>query len=292
MFFLLHCTYYIQTHIFCLPLADYILNLDKIMRSPKEIVEYTKEITFIKENTPIKKVCVLGFIAGAYIAIGALLSVVVGHGAPAITDGNPSIMKLLMGVTFPIGLIMIVLAGGELFTGCCALFAPNLLNGEHSIRKIVKYCSILWVMNFIGALFFGYFIIYLPEISHSELTRNGFFAIAEAKTSSSFLATMLKGVGANWLVCVAVWLGMASKSASGKILGTWFPIMTFVTIGYEHSIANMLFLPVAMMEGYDLSICELFTKNLIPVTIGNIIGGFIFVGGIYWYLFGKLGKQN
>lgn len=257
------------------------------MRTPQEIVEYVNKSAFIKADTPLNKLFVLGFLGGVYIAMGALLSIVIGYGFPGLASSNPALIKLLMGATFPVGLIMIVLAGGELFTGCCAYFIPNVLSSRQSTLTMLKYCSIVWITNFIGALVFGYFIVYLPHISHYSPTIEGFLSIAKAKTSNPFYVTMLKGIGANWLVCLAVWLGMSSKNVTGKILGIWFPVMTFVAIGYEHSVANMFFIPIAMMEGFDLSISELFTRNLIPATLGNIIGGALFVGGLYWYLYDK-----
>ncbi|MFI3304813.1 MAG: formate/nitrite transporter family protein [Rikenellaceae bacterium] len=257
------------------------------MRSPQEIVQYVNKSALNKEATPLRKQLLLSFIGGAYIAIGALLSIMIGFGFPGVAESNPAIIKIIMGATFPIGLVMIVLAGGELFTGCCAYFVPNVLSGRQRWFTMIKYCTIVWIMNFVGALFFGYFLVHLTHLSHYQPTLDGFLTIAEAKTSNPFYVTMLKGVGANWLVCLAVWLGMSSKSISGKILGIWLPVMTFVAIGYEHSVANMLFLPVAMMEGFELTIGELFMKNLIPATIGNILGGLILVGGFYWYLYDR-----
>ncbi len=257
------------------------------MRSPKEIVEYVNKSAMVKEASPLRKVMLLSFIGGAYIAIGALFSVMIGYGFPGAAASNPAVIKILMGATFPIGLVMIVLAGGELFTGCCAYFVPNTLSGRQRWGVMAKYCTVVWVMNFVGALFFGYFLVHLTHLSHYQPTLDGFLAVAKAKTSNPFYVTMLKGIGANWLVCLAVWLGMSSKSVSGKILGIWLPVMTFVAIGYEHSVANMLFLPVAMMEGFELSIVELFTRNLIPATLGNILGGLILVGGFYWYLYDR-----
>ncbi len=255
------------------------------MRSPQEIVEYVNKNALIKAQTPLPKVLLLGVLGGAYIAFGALLSVMIGYGFPGVAASNPAMVKLLMGATFPIGLIAIVLAGGELFTGCCAYFVPNVLSGKQRWQTMASYCAIIWLANFIGALIVGYFLTYLTNLSHYAPTIDGFYAIAEAKSSNSFVVTMFKGVGANWLVCLAVWLGMASKSVVGKIVGIWFPVMTFVAIGYEHSIANMFFLPVAMLEGFELSIVELFTKNLIAATLGNIIGGSLAVGAAYWYLY-------
>ncbi|MFI3316273.1 MAG: formate/nitrite transporter family protein [Rikenellaceae bacterium] len=257
------------------------------MRSPQEIVEYVNKSAITKSQTPLSKLIVLGIVGGIYISMGALLSVMIGYGFPGVAASNPAIVKLFMGATFPIGLIMIVLAGGELFTGCCAYFVPNVLNGRQSWKVMVRYCTIIWIANFIGALIFGYFLVYLPHLSHYEPTLDGFMSIAQTKSSNPFYVTMLKGVGANYLVCLAMWLGMSSKSVAGKILGIWFPVMTFVAIGYEHSVANMFFLPVAMLEGFDLSIAGLFTNNLIAATLGNIIGGGIFVGGVYWHLYDR-----
>ncbi len=257
------------------------------MRSPQEIVQYVNQSALHKEHTPLRKVVVLGILGGIYIAIGALLSIIIGYGFPGVAASNPAITKLFMGATFPIGLILIVLAGGELFTGCCAYFVPNILSGRQKLCFMAKYCTIIWFANFVGALLFGYLFVHLTHISHYQSTLDGFLAVAQSKTSNPIYVTILKGVGANMLVCLAMWLGISSKSVAGKILGIWFPVMTFVAIGYEHSIANMLFLPVAMLEGFDLSICDMFTNNLIPATLGNIIGGAIFVGAAYWYLYDR-----
>ncbi|MFI3262197.1 MAG: formate/nitrite transporter family protein [Rikenellaceae bacterium] len=257
------------------------------MRSPQEIVEYVNKSALTKAQTPLKKLSLLGIIGGIYISMGALLSIMIGYGFPGIAANNPAIIKLFMGATFPVGLIMIVLAGGELFTGCCAYFIPNVMNKRQTAATAAKYCTIIWITNFVGTLFFGYFIVHLTHISHYQPTIDGFLEITKAKTSNPFYVTFLKGIGANWLVCLAMWLGMSSKQVIGKILGIWFPVMTFVAIGYEHSVANMFFLPVAMFEGFDLSMWDLFIKNLIPATLGNIVGGALFVGGVYGYLYDK-----
>ncbi len=257
------------------------------MRQPQEIVQYVNHSAEAKAKNPLSKLIILAILGGAYISIGALLSVMIGYGFPSIAASNPAIIKILMGATFPIGLIMIVLAGGELFTGCCAYFIPNVMNRRQGVMTAIKYCTIVWLANFVGALLFGYFLVHLPHLSHYQPTLDGFLSIASAKTSNPFYVTMLKGIGANWLVCLAMWLGYSSKSVAGKIIAIWFPVMTFVAIGYEHSVANMFFLPVAMMEGFELSVWELFTVNLIPATLGNIIGGALLVGGVYWYIYDR-----
>lgn len=223
--------------------------------------------------------------------MGATLSVISGYGFPEISAANPSLIRLAMGAVFPLGLILIILAGGELFTGNCAVLIPNVLSGRQSVGSMLRNWTFVWLSNFVGALFFGYLFVYLTGISSHETTLHGLHTIAAAKTSSPFFVALLKGVGANWLVCLAVWLAMASDRVSGKIIAIWFPIMAFITIGYEHSIANMFLLPMAMWEGYDISFGEIMSSNIIPVTIGNIIGGALFVGGLYWYLYDKKSRE-
>ncbi len=256
--------------------------------SPKEIVAYAGKAAIDKGNYSFRKIAVLSFLAGAYISMGGLLSVLFGYGFPGIASENPGMVKLLMGAAFPIGLMLVVLAGAELFTGNCAYFITNTMGGRQPWKTAFRNWTLVWTGNFVGALFFTFFLVYLTGISHYEPWLSGIGKIAIAKTSNPFFVTFLKGVGANWLVCLAMWLGMSAKDTTGKILGIWWPVMTFVAIGYEHSIANMFFIPLAMLEGFDISFYDLFIKNLLPATLGNIAGGAIFVGGLYWYVYEKL----
>ncbi len=261
------------------------------MLQPKEIVGYASKAALTKGTYSFKKIMVLSFLAGAYISIGGLIAIIVGYGFPELSANNPGLTKFLMGATFPIGLMLVTLAGGELFTGNTAYFIPSVMNKEQGWGSLFRNWSLVWIGNFIGSLFFAYFIVYLAEVVKAEPWSLGVEKIAISKTSYPFYVTMLKGVGANWLVCLAMWLAMSSERVTGKIIGIWWPVMTFVAIGYEHSIANMFFIPLAMMQGADITIGELFINNLIPATIGNIIGGSLFVGGLYWYSWMKLDNK-
>ncbi len=116
--------------------------------------------------------------------------------------------------------------------------------------------------------------------------------IAQAKVSQGFLVLLLKGIGCNWLVCLAVWLAVSSEDLTGKILGIWFPIMAFVAIGFEHSVANMYFIPAGIFYGAQVTWGQFLLNNLLPVTIGNVIGGAFFVGVVYWYLYGSPGEST
>lgn len=260
--------------------------------TPKEIVIYAGNSAMEKGNYGIRKTIVLSFLAGIYISIGSLLAILFGYGFPGVATENPAIIKMLMGAAFPVGLMLVVLAGGELFTGNTAYFIPSTMSGRQHWSKALRNWSLVWVGNFIGSLFFAYFLVHLTHVLSNEIWVDGTIKIAEAKTSNSFGVTFLKGIGANLLVCLAMWLAISSKSTSGKILGIWFPVMTFVAIGYEHCIANMFFIPLAMMEGADITTSEFLLKNLLPSTLGNIVGGSFFVGLLYWYVYEKLNKDS
>ncbi len=257
------------------------------MRAPHEIVAFANEVALKKGHLPFKRLVVAGFLAGAYIGMGAIVSVIVGFGFPAVAAANPAFTKLMMGLFFPVGLTLIAMAGGELFTGNCAVLVPNLLNKRLTIWEVLRNWIVVYFSNAVGALFFGYILVYLTGISSSESIQAGLYTIVEAKCSNTFLVTLLKGIGANWMVCLAVWMSFSSEMIVGKVIGMWLPIMAFVVVGYEHCIANMFFLPLAMWEGADITTWGIITTNLIPATIGNIIGGAIFVGGFYWYIYDR-----
>ena len=177
------------------------------------------------------------------------------------------------------------MAGAELFTGNTALLIPALRRKEVALKDISKNWGLSYLGNFIGSVFVAYFFVYQTELLHAEPWRSSVLSIAESKVEGSFYQLFLKGVACNWIVCLAIWLALASNQVSGKILGIWFPIMTFVALGFEHSIANMFFIPIGIMEGANVTWYTFFTKNLLPVTLGNIIGGAFFVGGLYSYVY-------
>jgi len=252
--------------------------------SPSEIPLQAEALALQKLKKPIRKTLILGFLGGVYISMGGLLAVIISYGFPEWTVSNPGLQKLLMGVMFPVGLILVVFTGAELFTSNNATFIPGVLNKRYGWGKVMKNWSLVWISNFVGALFFAYVIVYLTEIIASDPWLSGIVHIAEAKTSYPWHIVFIKGIAANWLVCLAVWLGLASRTPTGKILGIWFPVMCFVAIGFEHSIANMFFIPSGIFQGADISWFAFIWDNLIPATLGNIIGGSLFVGCAHWYV--------
>lgn len=253
------------------------------LNNPSRVIEIAESAAEVKLNRPLGKLVVAGILAGVYIAMGGTLSLIIGYGFPEITAANPAMQRLLSGMMFPLGLILVVFAGAELFTGNNAVLIPGLMNRRYGISVVLRNWMIVYCSNFAGALFFAYLMVYQAGLL-SEVWRNAIVSMAEFKTSMPWMIVFVKGIGANWFVCLAVWLGFASQSAIGKIFGLWFPVMCFVALGYEHSIANMFFIPLGMMCGADVSVVDFLINNLIPATLGNIIGGALFVGCVYWYL--------
>ena len=255
--------------------------------SPAEIVTTAQKAALQKIEFSTRKTIILGILAGVYIAMGGLLSLLIGYGFPEISANNPGIQKLLSGCMFPLGLILVVIAGAELFTGNNAVLIPGVLNGKYKWWAVWRNWTLVYFSNFLGTLFFVYVMVHLTGVISADPWHSAIKDIATVKVSMSWFSVFLKGIGANWLVCLAVWLGMSSPGTAGKLIGLWFPVMCFVAIGYEHSIANMFFIPLGILQGADISIYDFIICNLIPATLGNIAGGALFVGGVYWYAYLK-----
>jgi formate/nitrite transporter len=255
--------------------------------TPRELVAKATDAALLRSNTSIRKTMVLAFLAGAYIALGGLLAVMVGGGMPGVAAENPGLSKLMMGAVFPLGLILCVVGGADLFTGNTAYFVPPVMSRKMPFMALIKNWSLVYVGNFVGSLFVAYLLAYKTDLLGPSPWLESITGIAEAKTSASFFTVFAKGIGANWLVALAVWLAFAAQDIPGKILAIWFPVMAFVAMGFEHSVANMFFIPAAIFYGADVTWGSFLWDNLLPATLGNIAGGSLFTGLLYWYVYGE-----
>jgi formate/nitrite transporter len=235
----------------------------------------------------------LGILAGAYIGFGGLLSTTVTF--DAASKWGIGISKILSGATFSVGLMLVVIAGAELFTGN-NLMVSSVMTREITFGTMLKRWGIVYLANFVGSIFLALLFYF------SGLWKTGDGALGAAavkiaynKVALGFGEALWRGIGCNWLVCLAVWMALAARQVIGKIFAIFFPIMAFVAIGFEHSIANMYFIPTGILlmngagftnvPGVDpnlLGWINFLWRNLLPVTIGNIIGGVVFVGMSYW----------
>ena len=219
------------------------------INTPKEVLALAGSSAADKLQNTAGKTLILAFLAGAYIAIGGLFSLMAGFGFPGAAEA-PGFQRLLSGAVFPLGLILAAaFTGAELFTGNNAVLMPGALGRRYGWGKVARNWTLVWLGNFAGALFFTYFLVVLPGVLSSEMWREAACNIAQAKVSLPWGTVFLRGVGANWLVCLAVWLGMSANDVPGRMIGLFFPIMCFVVIGYEHCIANMFFIPLGMLLG-------------------------------------------
>lgn len=259
-------------------------------QTPKQVFHTIAESGVIRGQTKTAKLLLLGFLAGAYIAFGGFLAIKIGGGVPQIKMTNPGLASLIFGGVFPVGLMLVVMAGAELFTGNTALLIPSLRHKTINYKDIAKNWTLSYVGNFVGSVFVAYCFVYLTGLFKVDPWHSVCISIAEGKVNQGFIPLFFKAVACNWLVCLAVWLAISSNQVSGKILGIWFPIMTFVALGFEHSIANMFFIPLGIFHGAEVSWGEFFVNNLLPVTLGNIVGGAVFVGAVYSYVY--MEKEN
>lgn len=257
------------------------------VKTPAEVIEVTVGIGRKKvevSSGPMGRLAILSILAGAYIAFGGILSLIVGFGFPTVTAANPAMQKLFSGAMFPIGLILVVVLGAELFTGNNALLIPAFMRRHYSFGAVIRNWTLVYIGNFIGAMLFTYFMVYCCGLTAADPYHSAIQSIATAKVSMPWITVFLKGIGANWCVCLAIWLALSGRGLIAKMAGCWLPVMAFVALGYEHSIANMFFIPLGMMEGADIAPLQFVTANLIPATIGNIVGGAVFVGCVHAYL--------
>jgi formate/nitrite transporter len=276
---------------------------------PSEITKLSVDVGVGKANMSFTKLLVLGFLAGAFIAFAAEASNMAAYGLLA-EPSTYGLGRLVAGCIFPAGLMLVVAAGAELFTGN-ALMLSALYERRITLLALLRNWVIVYAANFVGSLFVAYVIYRTGLLSASGGTLAGVtIKIAAGKVGLAFFDAFLLGVFCNWLVCLAVWMAFATKSMAGKLLAIFFPIMLFVTSGFEHSVANMYYIPAGMFaagnpayleSAYALGVSPdavaglsaqgFLLGNLLPVTLGNIVGGGLFVATAYFFAYRTKGRS-
>ena len=255
--------------------------------TPKEAALYFAASAYNKKDISLIKFCVLAILGGAFIAFGGLLSVIVAGGMPGVGEANPGLIKFVAGSLFPVGLIMVSITGADLFTSDCAAFTYASLQKQIRVNTFFKYLVLSYFFNFVGTQIVAFFLAHEVGLLDKEPWQTYLLHYSEAKINQDFIKVFIKAIGANWLVCLGMFMGYAAKDIIGKCIAIWIPVMLFVSLGYEHSIANMFFIPAAIYSGADILWGDFIMQNLIPATIGNFIGGALFVGCSYWYIYLK-----
>ncbi len=279
---------------------------------PADMATKAEAIGVKKANLDLLSMFALALLAGAFIALGAIFASSVSSGAFVVTtaDGATATLawptgwqRLLSGLVFSLGLILVVVGGAELFTGNI-LIVMAWANGKVSTQRLGLNWLVVYAGNFAGAVATAILMLWTRqyEFSSGQLGLQA-LTIANAKSGLDFWQAVALGILCNALVCLAVWLTYSARSTTDKILAIVPPITAFVAAGFEHSIANMYFIPMGMLikataassfweaihktpaDFANLTMTNFLVRNLIPVTIGNIIGGAVLVGAVYWFIY-------
>src|SRR5215467_7405271 len=246
---------------------------------PADVVAAMIDLGVKKLALPPRDLLIRGAISGALLGAATTLAF-----TGAVTTGQPLVGALI----FPVSLVMIVLLGLELVTGSFALVPLARLEGKTTWSAVIANWSWVFVANLLGSIAFGALIaISLTNMGKVEVAGVAarIVAVAEAKTignaaigSAGMISVFVKGILCNWLVCLGVVMAMTSSSTVGKIAATWLPIFTFFALGFEHAVVNMFVIPAGMLMGAKVTLSEWWLWNQIPVTLGNLVGGFLFTG--------------
>lgn len=279
-------------------------NIDSLL--PPEMAIQAEQVGVAKANMSVIKTLVLAILAGAFIAFGAIFSTTVTAGS----NMSFGVTKLIGGIAFSLGLVLVIVGGAELFTGN-SLIVMAWANKKISTIQVLRNWILVYIGNMIGAAFMVVLMLFSHQYSFgSGSVGINMLNIAKSKCELGFTQAIALGILCNILVCLAVWLCYSARSSSVKILSIVFPISAFVAAGFEHSIANMYFIPMGILllkygntdflrlisdSGQDyssISWSNFYVFNLLPVTIGNIIGGAGLVGLVYWFVYLKKRKEG
>ena len=254
------------------------------IRRPPEGFEGAVAAGAKKAAMPPKKIFGLGVLSGCHIGFGAFLMLSIGGACPGLAASNPGLQKIMLGAFgLPFGLFMTVMTGAELFTGNTALVTMAVNEGKATNADLRKSWIYSYLGNFVGSVFFAYLVFLGGTLSTAAAP----IAVASAKTSLAFMPAFVRGILCNWLVCMAVYVQSFAKDLTGKMVSIWFLISSFVALGLEHSVANMFIIPLGIFSGAAVSWKAFFLKNLLPVTLGNIVGGAVAVAAVFSWAYGS-----
>ena len=251
------------------------------MKSPEAILETTIHIGEHKIEKTFLARAILGFIGGAMISLGYLLYVRVAASGMEVLGPLSSFIGACV---FPIGLIVILMAGGELITGNMMAVSAAFFGKKVSGKDLLANWAVITLFNILGALFVAFVFGHFLGLTSSGIYLDETVEVAHAKLAASPLQSFVSGIGCNWFVGLALWLCYGAEDATGKLLGTWFPVMTFVALGFQHSVANAFIIPAAIFEGQATWLD--FIQNFVLVYLGNIIGGAGLVSLFYYLAYG------
>lgn len=240
------------------------------MKRPKEAIKAILDVYTEKTTKTWYRIATLAFMAGMFIALGAVGSIIASS---TLAKSNIGLAKFIAATIFPVGLMLVLLTGTELFTSNCMLILP-VLDKRITVKDMFKNLIIVYFFNFLGCLFIGFITAFTHNFDSDAIAF--LVKLDQAKITTSASSLFAKGILCNVLVCGSVILAYSAEDVTGRLFSAWFPIMLFVVLGYDHSIANMLYFMAAKLSGLNLTISQVI-YNLFYVTLGNFVGGTLFM---------------
>ena len=258
------------------------------------LTQYFITTSIAKAHSAVWPRFVSGLLSGLFVVFGAVFALVAAGGISADTrSASPAIPHIISGITFPIALILIMFVGGDLYTGNCLYIGVGWFSGRITLRQALNVLVVSFFSNLCGCLFFSYFLGYRTGLFTAAPYNSWVLSVANGKVGLDWGEVVLRGIGANTLVCIGIFMGSSSRDALGRLVIAWIPVMVFSIIGYEHVVANMSFIPIALMySGTDFSTPQYISRSMIPAALGNLIGGAFLLGGFLVYLYNWKGRQH
>ncbi|KAK5120113.1 hypothetical protein LTR85_006594 [Meristemomyces frigidus] len=260
--------------------------------SPQEIARLTTRAAIAKSHLSWTECIVKSFMGGFFISIGALIDLVIISGCPGLRESNPALATMIAAFTFPVGFVLITLTNMELATSNMFVMPFAVLQRRITLWDLTKNWIVSYVFNLAGALFTAGFLAWWSDVLDTAAQTSYAVTQAQNRVDVQWSVNLLRGVGCNFFVAMAFFLSLGATDFVSKVYCIWIPIWAFVMAGYQHSIANYFSIPIGMFYGTDFDVGKFIYQSIIPVTIGNIVGGFLLAALPFWILYGRGDAMN
>lgn len=255
--------------------------------SPQEIAHLTSNAGIAKSHLRWGELIVKSFPGSVFISLGGLVNLIVLAGSPGLRESNPGLATLIAGFTFPLGFVLITLTNMELCTSNMFVMPFTALQRKISLLDMGKNLVVSYVANLCGCLFVAGFLGWWSDVLDTDTMSSYAVTQAEDRVNVQWSVNLLRGVGCNFFVALAFFLSIGAVEFVSKVYTIWIPVWAFVIAGYQHSIANYFMVPIGMFYGTNFGVGKFIYQSVIPVTIGNLIGGTLLASLPFWYLYGR-----
>ena len=278
----------IEQHLVPILVFGYLLaTMSDIFNPTKEPVSTLILSGIAKGQLPWPDLIIKSFLAGAFLSLGAMFDLVIAGGASSMRQENPGLVTLLSSFTFPTGFVILTIVNTELFTANLFVVVFTTCLRKTRIIDLVKNLVTSYIINLAGALFVAGFLCWWADVLSTDAQKAYAVTQAEARVNAQWSVNFLRGVGCNWFVGLAIFMSIAAHDQVSKIYAIWIPIWTFVALGYQHSIANFFLVPIGMFHGTNFGVGKFIYQSIIPVTLGNIVGGSVLNAMTIWLIYGR-----